>query len=66
MVNGLSERAVGENGLIAGLFHERRWRRHQPGDPLGQNRVTPRETTEWSQNNRSESGFAVWGNTHVS
>ena len=49
MVNGLSERAVGENGLIAGLFHERRWRRHHPGDPLGQNRVTPRETTDRSQ-----------------
>ena len=59
MVNGLSECAVGKKRLIAGLFHERRWRRHQPGDPLGQNRVTPRETTERSQNSRSESGFGL-------
>jgi hypothetical protein len=49
MVNGLSERAVGQNGLIAGLFHESRWHRHQPRHPLGLNRLTPRETTDRSQ-----------------
>jgi hypothetical protein len=31
MVNGLSERAVGQNGLIDGLVQESRWQQHQPG-----------------------------------